>query len=244
MVGIMMRISGKSAAVGVVGILVSALLLTGCNSTTTALPEGGTVKVSGTGTATSVPDAAKVAFTISVLAPTSAEASSQAAKVESEVLAALKSQGVADADITTETVSVGPEYDASGRTQKLTGYRARQSFTVLVRDVSKAGSVIDAVVAAGGDNVQIDGTTLIVSNPVKAEAQAREKAAASARVKAEEYARSLGFTLGDIVSVNELSQSQPVMSANADAAASPSTKIMPGTADVSVVVEVEWQVIQ
>lgn len=229
-------------AIGVVG---AALALAACSTTTTSASSAGpgTVEVTGTGTSAVVPDAAKVSLTVVVSGSTSAQASAKAAAAQAAVLVALAKQDVAERDITTDTVAVGPVYDTSGRTQRITGYQARQSSTVLVHDVAKAGSVISAVIAAGGDSVQVDATTLVVTDPTAAEAKARDLATASARVKAEQYARALDITLGPVVSVTEVSQSQPVLAAAADAApASPQVKVLPGTQDVTVVVEVAWSI--
>ncbi|MDD2858008.1 MAG: SIMPL domain-containing protein [Candidatus Nanopelagicales bacterium] len=238
------RVTKKVLAVSAIAIAGLALTACSTNTTTAAAAGQGTVKVSGTGTSTVVPDAARVAFSIVVTASSSTQASTKAAAVEAAVLATLVKQGIPEADITTDTVAVGPVYDSTGRTQRITGYQARQSFTVLVRDVAKAGGLVSAVVATGGDDVQIDGTTLIVTDPTAAEAKARDRATTSARAKAEQYASSLDLTLGPVVSVTELSQSQPVLAgaSAADAAVSPETKVLPGTQDVSVVVEISWEV--
>ena len=70
-----------------------------------------------------------------------------------------------------------------------------------MRDVTKVASVIDVLVGAGAN--EIGGINFIVSQPSKLLDEAREKAIADARRKAEIYAKAAGVTLGEPISISE-----------------------------------------
>jgi uncharacterized protein YggE len=153
--------------------------------------------------------------------------------------------GVATADIATQTVTVNPEYsytEAEG--QKIIGYRASQVFDVLIRDAEGAGAVVDAVVAAGGADVSINYTSPVVEDATASAVAARKDAVAKARAKAEEYAALLDVELGDVLYLTEVSSpNNVVIGAKADAAAeSLGTTVDLGTQEVTVTVEVRWEI--
>jgi uncharacterized protein YggE len=153
--------------------------------------------------------------------------------------------GVEDADIATQTVTVNPEYSyTESEGQKIVGYRASQVFDVLIRDAENAGAVVDAVVTAGGANVSINYTSPVVDDATTGTIAAREAAVAQARAKAEEYAKLLDVELGDLVYLTEVSApTNIVVGTKSDAMAESSgTRIDLGTQEVTVTVEVRWEI--
>src|SRR6267378_2232799 len=76
----------------------------------------------------------------------------------------------------------------------IAGYRASNRVTIRVRDVTKVASVIDTLVGAGAN--EIGGINFVVSQASKLLDEARERAVADARRKAEIYAKAAGVTLG------------------------------------------------
>ena len=199
------------------------------------------ITITGTGTITVVPDAVRFNATVSALGSTNAAALSTASKSAAAVRAALKTAGIATKDVRSANISVYPEYNWTQETgTKITGYRASQSFDVLVRTASKAGSIIEAVVTAGGDSVQLGGVIPTTLNPSAATEDARAAAVANARSKASSYAKLLGTSIGKVLSLEE--QSSPVYSspfpmakAQADA-----VEIDLGEQDVTVTITVRW----
>jgi hypothetical protein len=120
----------------------------------------------------------------------------------SQVLAALKRAGVADRDIQTSNVSLNPEYRyPENQSPQLVGYTASNNVTVRFRDIRSSGKILDALVTVGAN--QINGPTLTVDKPESALDEARAKAVAIGRARAELYAHSLGLRVVRIVSVNE-----------------------------------------
>ena len=151
------------------------------------------ITVTGVGTISVVPDAVRFNTTVSVLGSTNAAALSSATKASAAVRAALKDKGIAVKDIRSANISVYPEYTWTQEAgTKITGYRASQSFDVLIRKASDAGSIIEAVVIAGGDNVQLGGVIPTTLNPALATEEARAAAVANAKSKATSYAKLLG----------------------------------------------------
>ena len=133
-----------SAVAGVVALAIPA---NGADTTSTRY-----ITVTGVGTISVVPDAVRFNATVSSLASTNAAALSSASKSAAAVRAALKDKGIALKDIRSANISVYPEYNYTQESgTKITGYRASQTFDVLIRKASDAGTIIEAVVTAGGD---------------------------------------------------------------------------------------------
>ena len=200
------------------------------------------ITVTGVGTISVVPDAVRFNATVSSLASTNAAALSSASKSAAAVRAALKDKGIALKDIRSANISVYPEYNWTQEAgTKITGYRASQSFDVLVRKASDAGTIIEAVVTAGGDNVQLGGVIPTTLNPAIATEEARAAAVANAKSKASSYAKLLGTSIGKVLFLEE--QSSPIYSSPfpmAKAEADSSVQIDLGEQDVTVTITVRW----
>jgi len=202
------------------------------------------ITVTGVGTVSVVPDAVRFNATVSALASTNAAALSSASKSASAVRAALKDKGIAVKDIRSANISVYPEYNWTQEVgTKITGYRASQSFDVLIRKASTAGTIIEAVVSAGGDNVQLGGVIPVTLNPSLATEEARAVAVANAKSKASSYAKLLGTSIGKVLFLEE--QSSPIYStpfpmAKAGAADAAAVEIDLGEQDVTVTITVRW----
>jgi len=71
-----------------------------------------------------------------------------AAAAMTEVIAALRNLGIADADIQTSYINIGPVYDYNSG-QRITGYQVSNVVNVHVRDLARLADVVDATVTAG-----------------------------------------------------------------------------------------------
>jgi uncharacterized protein len=156
----------------------------------------------------------------------------------------LSTAGIATKDVRSANISVYPEYNWTQEAgTKITGYRASQTFDVLVRTASKAGSIIEAVVTAGGDSVQLGGVIPTTLNPSAATEDARAAAVANAKSKASSYAKLLGTSIGKVLSLEEQSSpvySSPFPTAKAGAADAAAIEIDLGEQDVTVTITVRW----
>ena len=223
----------------VAGVVAVAIPANGAGTTTDRY-----LTVTGVGTISVVPDAVRFNATVSVLGSTNAAALSSASKSSAAVRAALKAKGIAVKDIRSANISVYPEYNWTQEAgTKITGYRASQSFDVLIRKAADAGSIIEAVVTAGGDNVQLGGVIPTTINPSIATEDARAAAVANAKSKATSYAKLLGTSIGKVLFLEEQSSpvySSPFPSAKAGAADAAAIEIDLGEQDVTVTITVRW----
>ena len=173
--------------------------------------DGTGIWVSGRGTITVAPDLATLELGVEARAANVSEANSQASAAMDAIVEALMARGVTDGDIQTGRFSVYPRYnrveeEVDGvRTSRevLTGYRVRNHATVKLRDLDSVGEVIDEVVTAGGDNVQINGINFTLEDPKPMMADLREMAVADAKVKAEHLAELSDVTLGRLTFISE-----------------------------------------
>ena len=202
------------------------------------------ITISATGTTNVVPDAVRITASVSVIGKSSKEALATASTTASAVRKALTANKIATKDVATQSVSVYPEYTyPTSGTPVLSGYRASQSFDITVRAAATAGAVVDAIVDAGGDNLQINSASPFVLNNDKATETARASAVARAKAKASSYAKLLGVKLGRVIYLDETStpSAYPVYVASAKAEDS-ATQIDLGEQKVTVSVTVRWSI--
>jgi len=166
-----------------------------------------TIQVSGHGEVEATPDIATFTFSVVSDKSTVAAAQADATAKQNAVDAYLKSAGIAEKDIQTSGYSVYPQYDYNNGTQTFRAYEVRQSTTVKVRDVAKAGDVLSGVVSKG--ITEVSGPTLTFDNPQAPQNDARTKAIADAKQKADELAKELGVSVVRVVSFNESGGSAP-----------------------------------
>jgi len=223
--------------IALLAIAVAAMLSPTANAAATRY-----ITVSAQGTIQVVPDAVRINATASTLAATSKEALATNAKTSNAVRAALKAAKIDTKDYATQSVSVYPEYKyTTDGVAVLSGYRASQSFSIVVRAADTAGSLVDSLVAAGGDNLQINGASPFVLDTTKSLESARAAAVKSAKSKATSYAKLMGVKLGKVnflVENSSPSNYSPVMSVAK--AESDATVIDLGQQDVTISVTVQW----
>ena len=163
---------------------------------------GTRLDVSATGEATRVPDVAVISAGVVSRSATATGAIQDAAGRMERVRAALKRAGIADRDIQTSNLSLNPEYRyPDNQAPQLTGYTASNQVTIRFRDIRNSGKILDALVAEGAN--QISGPNLTIDQPDAALDEARAKAVATGRARADLYARSLGMRVVRLVSVSE-----------------------------------------
>jgi uncharacterized protein YggE len=211
--------------------------------TSPVLLDGTLLDVTAEGKTTRVPDVATIRAGVVTQAVTAADALSQNATRISKVLAALKAAGVADRDVQTATISLAPQY-RYGENQPpiITGYQATNNVSVRFRDIARSGTILDALVREGAN--QIDGPNLSIDKPEAALDEARTAAIVSARARAELYAKAAGLRVERILTISEGSSGGgmpvPVMMVARSAGLADSSKIAAGEQEVSVSVSVRF----
>lgn len=228
-----------------------------------------TISVSGHGEIYAAPDIATFSYSVVSDKSTAAAAQADATSKANAVTDYLKSAGVADADVQTSGYSVYPQYEYQNAVcptyapmpvngpsastvycppgkQVLTGYEARQTTTIKVRDLTKAGDLLVGVGQKGA--TEISGLQFTFDNPNGPQDDARGKAINDAKAKADTLAKQLGVSLVRVVSFSENGSGypRPVMYAagasSADSAKSVAPEISAGqnqvTDDITITYEI------
>jgi uncharacterized protein YggE len=219
--------------------LVSATLLSAPALAQTAPPPA--VSVTGEATVSVAPDQAQIDGGVTSDARTAREASEANNAAMNKVLQALKGAGIEERDTQTSRLSLQPQY-APNRTgtSPITGYRASNRVTIRLRDVTKVANVIDVLAGAGAND--IGGINFTVSQPSKHLDEAREKAVADARRKAEIYAKAAGVTLGEPLSISEEGAPAPLFRGKMAAPMAAGAPVAQGEETLSVTVNVSWAI--
>ncbi len=223
-------------------VLLAAVALAGIGRPDAAQGEepkaGRSVTVNGSGTVESVPDRAHFAFGVESLGATAGEALEQNSKAMRAVLAALRRAGVDLRDVRTQSVSLNPRYGDDGKS--VTGYTAVNTVSVEVDSLERAGSLVDAAVAAGANQVQ--GPSLVREERDELYREALEAAVAEAKAKAQVLASAGGASVGQTLRIVEGGAVGPPMPVyeRALAADAASTPIQPGTEKIEATVTVTF----
>ena len=197
---------------------------------------GTRLDIVATGEVSRVPDVAIISAGVVSRSATATAALSDSAARMARVLEALKRAGVADRDVQTSNVSLNPEYRyPQNESPQLVGYTASNTVTIRFRDIRNSGKILDALVREGAN--QINGPTLAVDKPEEALDEARAKAIASGRARADLYARALGMRVIRVVSIDEnrgYAPPPPVPMMMAARGERDQTKIAPGEQNLQV----------
>lgn len=240
-------------------VITLALSLAGCAGgaaapaeTTVRLHQAGepeTITVAGKSGMEATPDVAKVSLGVSSRAATPSIAREENTAAINATLAALAEMGIEEKDIQTTNMNMWNNYDSNGN---LTGYRMSTDLTVYVRDITKAGDVVDAAIAAGAN--ELNGVSYLLSNEDEMYNTALADAIALARTKAEVLAEAAGKTVGQVKKVDETSRAVATVRNYDEAAANPDvgsgskmesarTTIRPGSSTVSAEVQVVFEML-
>ena len=199
------------------------------------------ISVTGEATVSVPPDQAQIDGGVTSDAKSAREASDANNAAMGKVLMALKGAGIEEKDFQTSRLSLQPQY-APNRAgpSPITGYRASNRVTIRLRDVTKVANVIDVLVGAGAND--IGGINFTVSQASKHLDEAREKAIADARRKAEIYAKAAGVTLGDPLSISEEGAPVPLYRGKMAAPMAAGAPVAQGEETLSVTVGVSWAI--
>jgi uncharacterized protein YggE len=200
-----------------------------------------TITVSATGKVTIVPDVARVNVGVTVNKTTVKASRDSLGQTMTSIVNALKGLGIAEADIQTSGLNLYPRY-ANGSSTKIIGYTMTEQLQVTVRDLDKAGDVVDTATVRGA--TEINGIWFDVSDPAVAQDDARAAAVTAARTSAQALAKAGNVTLGVVVSITDATPPQAYQSyARAGAVAFDAlTKIEPGTQDLNSTVTVVFAI--
>ncbi len=207
-------------------------------------PDLGRIVVGGTGRVSVEPDVADLRLGVSVARPTVDTARGIAAETMAMILAAVAETGVDRRDVRTTLLSVQPRYDyRENQPPVLTGYELANVVEVTVRDLARLGDVVDGTLRAGATSM--DGLSFRVADPAPAEREARLRAMAAARARADVLAEAAGLTIvgvSDIVEGVMPSPPEPrYKAARMMVAEDASTPVEAGSLEIAVSVTVTYR---
>ncbi|WP_182346481.1 SIMPL domain-containing protein [Tomitella gaofuii] len=223
----------------------AALLAAGCSSSPDTAPSAASdaapgISTQATGTVSGTPDTVTVVLAVQTQAASANAALTDNADKANAVIDLLKGKGIAAEDIKTSNLNLHPQH---GPDQQITGYQVTNAVTSTVHDISKAGPLIDAAAGAAGDAIRVRQTSFSISDDSDLRAQARAEAVTQAQDQAKQIAEAAGVELGGVRSIAEVAAQsgppQPLGLADRAAAATP---VEPGSQDVTVKVDVVYDV--
>ncbi len=206
------------------------------------LPEPPSITVTGSAVASAPPDTAEVNAGVVTQATTAAQAMAQNNAAMEKVLKALTAVGIADRDVRTTGVSVLPQRSQpqAGRQQlpAIVGYEVSNQVHVKVRDLGSLGRLLDTLVGQGAN--ALGGIRFSIADPAPLLQQARTKAIADARQKAQVYAAAAGVKLGRVMFIRDATASPPRHFEMRVMASPGAVPVAPGEQEVEVSVSVTY----
>jgi len=247
---------------GLVAIFIPVIAFVGCSADSGLGNNGGSpleinlnnqqegIWVNGQGKVTATPDIANVSLGIEAQAVTVSEAQAEAASAMDKVMNALTKNGVAKKDIKTQyfNISKVTRWDDKNRQEVVLGYRVTNTVTAKIRDMEKTGIIIDAVALTGGDLTRINNIYFSIDDPTPYQEEARDKAMADAKNKAEQLADLSGVKLGKPTYISENLYYPPPIYRDVGMkegvpAPAPTTPISPGETEVTLSVQVVYAIL-
>ena len=154
------------------------------------------------------PDTMTISAGVVTTGATSREATGANAELANRLIEALRGQGVAPGDIRTTRLRVEPQFEEREERRgairprgRILGYLAQNGLSVRVRDLKRASAIVDALFAAGANDV--DGPDFAHSDPLPARRAARRAAVAAALEEANTYAEALNMRVARVLRVSE-----------------------------------------
>ena len=194
------------------------------------------------GTVTGTPDILTVSLGVQTTSTSANAALEENNRLATDVIAVIKANGVAPEDLQTSQLSINPTYDDKGA---VTGYQVSNQLTATLHDIATAGPLIDAVGAAAGDAVRVNGLYFSIDDDSALRAQARADAVHRAQAQAQQMADAAGAQLGAIHSIVESPSYQAYDYAQAPMAAASAAGAVPieaGSQELTVTVQVVYEI--
>ncbi|MDD5289067.1 MAG: SIMPL domain-containing protein [Dehalococcoidales bacterium] len=233
-------------------LVLTMVLLYGCQQTGASVGLSSSqqtgIWVTGEGKVTVAPDVVNIQLGIQSQAKAVADAQTQASQAMNAVMSSLTDNGVAQKDIQTQYYNIQQltRWDNDTQEQVITGYQVTNLVNAKIRDVAKAGTIIDAATQAGGDLTRVNSIQFSVDDPTVYYDQAREKAMADANDTATQLAKQADVKLGKAIYISETNVSTPrtisVYAKGTAEDASVTTPISAGEMEINLTVQVTYAI--
>jgi len=253
-----MGVRTRTLIAGVAAVGVGALGVAGCGggsskaskpatltaASPAAVTPGPTINVAGHGEVEGTPDVMTVTMGVQTIDPSAQAALEHNNQRASALIASLESQGVAAKDIQTIDLNVSPNFD---KYFHVTGYSASNTVSAKLRDLTKAGKVIDVAALTVGPDVRFQGVTFSIDNTSALVAKARADAIKDALAQGRQLSAAAGVKLGAIRTIDDTGTTlpQPQFFAGRAAANQPdatAVPLEPGSQQLSVDVTVVFDI--
>ena len=214
----------------------------------------GGIIVTGSSSIELKPDMATISLGVESYATTVSVARDNASISINEMLDVMKKVGIDDGDIQTTAFNIYPQYEyievrEDGRVrgvQELVGFTVSNMLLVTVKNLDDIGEIIDKITDAGGNDVRFNSINFGIQDPVPYQSQLRKLAVEDGITKASQLAEYSGVKLGSITMINDYSSQASVAQDQAvfaeRAMAIPSTSINPGSLNLSMQVDMIFEI--
>jgi hypothetical protein len=230
----------KFAALTALLLLILACFFVVPNRDGSNLPSS--VSFSEVGSTTLVPDTIRISASATVINKNSVSTLAKLSNVAKAMREVLVSNNVLAEDFSSANLSLYPEYSYTPTgNRNLLGYRGSQNFEIIIKNVESAGVIIDQLVAASDNQLQINSISSFVLDPTAALKMARKDAMEKAKIKAQDYAMLANKRLGKILSISENTNGS-VMQPLAMAKDVGSSSFDLGSTKVEVLLSVSYQI--
>src|SRR5581483_7040774 len=237
------RRHAAGAVAGVLAVAVAAFVTIGASGsgaapdpTTTTAPADPpaasadpprTVTGTGTGTVTGIPDTLTLSLGVETRGRTVGDALGRNNGEVTKLVQVLAFAGVASKDVQTSNFSISPVTDNDNH--QVTGYVVSNTMTVTIRDLGKAGDIVDRSTAVAPDDIVVAGLSFSIDDNSKLVAAARAAAVKQAKEQASQLADAAGVQLGDVQTITETGEPAPQPLAASRDAAGTAVPIQPGS---------------
>lgn len=163
------------------------------------------ITVQGQGKVAATPDMVTISVGVEHSAASAGQAMVKTSEDLARLIALLKQAGIEARDIRTGNLHLSPIYPKkkayNSAPPKPAGYRAGGTLNVRVREIDRAGALLDKLIAAGVNRV--GGLAFSIGEPEPLKNEARRAAVADAKARAALYATAAGVELGKILTIDE-----------------------------------------
>lgn len=195
------------------------------------------------------PDIATIGAGVTTEAPTATEALRQNSAEMAKVVARIRALGVSEKDIQTTGISLNAMYDYNQETQRqvFRGYQAANRVSVILRKIEDTGKVLDALVAAGAND--LNGPSFSIDNDTAAKGEARKRAFDRAQAQAKAYADMLGYDGAKVLAIAENIEARgplPELAATrmSTAKADAAPPVQPGMVSTGVNLTIKYELVK
>ena len=165
------------------------------------------ITVQALGKAEGKPDLITVSMGVEVNGASANEALDQSSVLATALIETFKKEGVDEKDLQTSDLSIWPNWD--DESQRIVGYHVSNTLNVKLRDLERAGAIIDVAAGAVGDAVRLNGVSFSIDDTTALLAEARADAVKQAADQAAQLAEAAGVELGELRAIDETGGTSP-----------------------------------